>query len=198
MSITMSIPTSRGKIHSKWRYIFHIFRIDSHFFINCIITIIMRPSSFFSPSLFFHIINCKIFIWQLWISFIINTINKILRFISSTNKTNLMSSLHSFIPSWSLNSLIMSSFIMMYSLVNCLIIMDMLFCFYYSLTFCVNNLNRDRCSNLFVVIWFYFPISSNCTCFFHISFTSNFYFNLIRRSGVTRNRFTVWRIFIDL
>ena len=32
----------------------------------------------------------------------------------------------------------------------------------------------------------------------HISFTSDFYFNLIRRSGVTRNRFTVWRIFIDL
>ena len=139
----------------------------------------MRPSFFFciSPIFFgFFII--------IWISFIVNTINKVLRFVLSANKTYLMSSLYSLIPSWNFNSLVMTDFIMMHSLVNCFVVMDMLFCFCYSLTFCVNNLNRDRCSNLFVVIWFYFPISSNCTCFFHISFTSDFYFNLIRRSGV--------------
>ena len=153
----------------------------------------MRPSIFCGVTTIFF---C--FIIKIRISFIINTINKILRFISSTNKTNLMSSLYNFIPSWNFNSLIMSDFIMMHRLVNRLVVMNMLFCFCHCFTFCIYNLNRNSCPNLFIIIGFHSPISSNCTCFFHISFTSDFYFNLIRRSGVTRNRFTVWRIFIDL
>ena len=59
----------------------HVFWINTHFFINSIITTIMRPSFFFciSPIFFgFFII--------IWISFIVNTINKVLRFVLSANK----------------------------------------------------------------------------------------------------------------